>query len=35
VARAAGHRAFTTGFGEQRDVGTLRPVFAGLRPMNG
>jgi L-alanine-DL-glutamate epimerase-like enolase superfamily enzyme len=30
-ARAAGHRAFKIkiGFGEQRDIATLRPVFAG------
>lgn len=33
AARAAGHRAFKIkiGFGEQRDLATLRPVFAGLR----
>ncbi|RAI57974.1 mandelate racemase/muconate lactonizing enzyme family protein [Roseicella frigidaeris] len=32
-ARAAGHRAFKIkiGFGEQRDLATLRPVFASLR----
>ncbi|NOG70029.1 mandelate racemase/muconate lactonizing enzyme family protein [Roseicella sp. DB1501] len=32
-ARAAGHRAFKIkiGFGETRDLATLRPVFAGLR----
>ncbi|WP_149538909.1 mandelate racemase/muconate lactonizing enzyme family protein [Siccirubricoccus phaeus] len=32
-ARAAGHRAFKIkiGFGEERDLATLRPVFAGLR----
>jgi D-galactarolactone cycloisomerase len=31
-ARTAGHRAFKIkiGFGEARDLGTLRPVFAGL-----
>lgn len=34
AARAAGHRAFKIkiGFGEARDLATLRPVFAGLRP---
>ncbi len=32
-ARAAGHRSFKIkiGFGEPRDMATLRPVFAGLR----